>query len=129
MIEIIDGQIFVDGKETNNPELIGYALIDFAKSENTNLLVNNKSVLFKNKGVEVKNKYIKYLENNDMKFTHERKILIDLVSKTNNFDPIDLLDIARESRIKIVPATCYNFLQTCVEADVLEIQPKKYLWK
>lgn len=32
MIEIINGRIFIDGKETTNPELIGYALIDFAES-------------------------------------------------------------------------------------------------
>lgn len=32
MIEIINGRIFIDGKETINPELIGYALIDFAES-------------------------------------------------------------------------------------------------
>lgn len=32
MIEIINGRIFIEGKETTNPELIGYALIDFAES-------------------------------------------------------------------------------------------------
>lgn len=32
MLEIINGRIFIDGKETVNPELIGYALLDFAES-------------------------------------------------------------------------------------------------
>lgn len=33
MIEIVNNRIFVDGVETTNPELIGYALIDFAQSQ------------------------------------------------------------------------------------------------
>lgn len=32
MIEIVNGKIYVDNKETTNPELIGLALIDFAES-------------------------------------------------------------------------------------------------
>ena len=31
-IEIKDGRIFVEGKETVNPELIGWAVIDAAES-------------------------------------------------------------------------------------------------
>lgn len=33
MLEIVNNRIFVDGVETNNPELIGWALIDFAQSQ------------------------------------------------------------------------------------------------
>lgn len=32
MLEIINNRIFVDGVETIDPTLIGYALIDFAES-------------------------------------------------------------------------------------------------
>ena len=32
MIEIINGRIFIDGKETVDPTLIGYALLDFAET-------------------------------------------------------------------------------------------------
>lgn len=31
-IEIKDGRIFVEGKETTDPELIGYSMLDFAES-------------------------------------------------------------------------------------------------
>ena len=33
MIEIVNGRIFVNGKETVDPTLIGYAIIDFAESQ------------------------------------------------------------------------------------------------
>lgn len=33
MIEIVNGRVFVDGVETIDPTLIGYAIIDFAESQ------------------------------------------------------------------------------------------------
>lgn len=33
MIEIVNGRVFVDGVETVDPTLIGYAIIDFAESQ------------------------------------------------------------------------------------------------
>lgn len=33
MIEICNGRVFVNGKETVDPTLIGYALLDFAESQ------------------------------------------------------------------------------------------------
>lgn len=33
MIEIVNGEIFIDGHKTTDPELIGYALLDFAESQ------------------------------------------------------------------------------------------------
>jgi hypothetical protein len=33
MIEIVNGRVFVEGKETVDPTLIGYALLDFAESQ------------------------------------------------------------------------------------------------
>lgn len=33
MIEIVNGKIFVEGKETVDPTLIGYALLDFAENQ------------------------------------------------------------------------------------------------
>lgn len=34
MIEIIDGLVFVNGEQTNNPELIGLALLDLIENDN-----------------------------------------------------------------------------------------------
>lgn len=33
MIEILNGRVFVEGRETVDPTLIGYALLDFAESQ------------------------------------------------------------------------------------------------
>jgi len=33
MIEIVNGRVFVDGKETVDPTLIGYAVLDFAETQ------------------------------------------------------------------------------------------------
>lgn len=40
MISINNGEIFIDGKHTTNPELIGLALLDFAETiENDGLAI------------------------------------------------------------------------------------------
>lgn len=33
MIEIVNGRVFVEGKETTDPTLIGCAVLDFAESQ------------------------------------------------------------------------------------------------
>jgi len=33
MIEIVNGRVFVEGVETTDPVLIGYAIIDFAETQ------------------------------------------------------------------------------------------------
>ncbi len=48
MIEIKHGRVFVNGKETNNPTEIGYAMLDFAENieeqSNNNQIVNDFSI-------------------------------------------------------------------------------------
>ena len=47
MIEIIKGQIFIDGKQTNNPELIYYALLDFSETtadDNYSIVLKERDV-------------------------------------------------------------------------------------
>lgn len=45
MIEIINGKIFIDGKESVDPVLIGYALLDFAETiENDGLKIELKEM-------------------------------------------------------------------------------------
>lgn len=49
MIEIINGRIFIDGKETVDPTFIGYALLDFAENQEDNGL----KIVFKEQDVFV----------------------------------------------------------------------------
>ena len=44
MIEIINGRVFVEGKETVDPTLIGYAVLDAAESESVELTFTDKEV-------------------------------------------------------------------------------------
>lgn len=47
MIEIVNGRVFVDGKETVDPTLIGYAVIDFAetqKNDSLKIILKNQDV-------------------------------------------------------------------------------------
>lgn len=129
MISIKGKQIFIHNEfgeviETTNPELIGLAILD-SLNESSEEIDRNKNLSIK----ELKQKYIQFLNNNKMSVTTERKLLIDLLLKIDNFEPYDLINEAMKSEVKIVPATCYNFLKTCVDSGILEIQPKKYFLK
>jgi hypothetical protein len=43
MLEIVNGRVFVEGVETIDPVLIGYAVIDFAETqENDNIKISLK---------------------------------------------------------------------------------------
>jgi len=124
MIKIENNQFYFNGIETTNPELIGLAILDFIDNGGTE--IPEKKNTAKNKEIS-KNKYFSYLSQNKLSITRERKLLIDLFLGINDFEPIELIKKALE--IKITPATCYNFIQTCVDAEILEIQPKKYIFK
>ena len=38
MIEIVNGRVFVEGKETIDPTLIGYAMLDFVETTKQDIL-------------------------------------------------------------------------------------------
>jgi len=44
MIEIVNGRVFVEGVETIDPTLIGYALLDFAESQENDGMMELKSI-------------------------------------------------------------------------------------
>lgn len=124
MIKIENNQFYINGFKTVDPELIGYAILDFIENGGKDIPTNKKTA--KNKAIS-KDKYFDYLRENKMSITRERKLLIDMFLDIKHFEPIELIKKALNH--KITPATCYNFIQTCVDADILEIQPKKYIFK
>jgi len=124
MIRIENNQFYIKGVTTTNPELIGLAILDFIENDGKEIPVNKKAA--KNKALS-KDKYFEYLSQNKLSITRERKLLIDLFLNIKDFEPINLIKKALNH--KITPATCYNFIQTCVDAEILEIQPKKYIFK
>ncbi|OCB77962.1 hypothetical protein [Flavobacterium crassostreae] len=48
-IEIENGRVFIKGKETTDPVLIGYAVLDYAEELNTNMFENKNNVQIRSK--------------------------------------------------------------------------------
>ncbi len=124
MITIIESKVFVNGKETVNPELIGLAVLDLAENRNGIISLNIPQRLSQD---ELREKFFNHLKENNLRHTHERKTLIELAFTINPFKPTELVKRATDHRI--AQASCYNFIQTCVDAGIVEIQPRKYFFK
>lgn len=104
-IEISNGRVFVQGKETVDPVLIGYAVLDYAENSHVDLS-------------ELKERYHRYIKNRKYRKTFERDTLIDLMASKNITTPQNLAIEAK--KINISQATCYNlfeFLKTSGIAD------------
>lgn len=93
MIEIVNGKVFVEGKETVDPLLIGYAVLDAAE----NAVIDISSI---------KEKYLEYIKNKNFRKTQEREMLIDLMVSKNITNQIDLVKEAK--KMFICQASCYN---------------------
>jgi thiamine biosynthesis protein ThiC len=93
-IEIEKGRVFVEGKETVDPVLIGYAVLDYAENCNVDLSA-------------IKEKYHAYIKERNHRKTYERETLIDLMVSKNITTAQDLAVEAK--KIFISQATCYNF--------------------
>jgi len=124
MIQIINDKVFVNGKETVNPELIGLAVLDLAENRNRIISLNIPKKLSQD---ELRDKFFNHLKENNLRHTHERKTLIELAFTINPFEPTEL--VKRATDLRIAQASCYNFIQTCVDAGIVEIQPRKYFFK
>lgn len=114
MIEVVNGNILIDGIATTNPELIGLAMLDS---------IENKKV---NKD-EIKKKYFDFIKLNSLRKTPEREILLDLIVDKNITNPVFLAEQAEI--LFITRATTYSFIRFLVNADILICQPKKYIFK
>lgn len=104
-IEIEKGRVFVDGKETVDPVLIGYAVLDYAENPHVDLS-------------EIKEKYHTYIKNRKHRKTYERETLIDLMVSKNITTPQNLAIEAK--KINISQATCYNFFGFLKESGIAD---------
>lgn len=112
MLQTQSGKVFIDGKETTDATLIGYAYLDQAErlSDNSNL----------------SQKFESYLKENRFSFTNERKVLLDILLSMKAFDGVEFANKAMSSKCPVSHATCYNFLQLCIDAEIVNVAPKKY---
>lgn len=131
MIQIKKGKVFVEVEpglmvETTNPELIGLAVLDFASDY---FLKPTRQLTSKEKEI-IKESFFNYIKNQGLRTTLERKELINHAVENNNFTAIEFVKGATQLfKKRVSRPTCYNFLETLVESNILEIQPKKYTFK
>jgi len=104
-IEIEKGRVFLDGKETVDPVLIGYAVLDYAENSAIDLST-------------LKQKYHEYIKDRKHRKTQERETLIDLIVLKNLTTPQDLA--AEAKKINISQATCYNVFVFLKELGIVD---------
>lgn len=107
MITIINKKVFVDGKKTNDPTLIGLAVLDS---------IENKDSLY-NSMLSRKDKIKVFMQEEQMRNTVERKCMIDIVCSMAVFNSEDF--IAKVERRQISRASAYNFISLLQQAGVL----------
>ena len=122
MLEIYNNRVFVNGKETINPEEIGFALLDYAENLPDNQPINDFDFLVDRN--EIVERFAKYLSENAFRNTLERRNLIELLVTMNDFSAKEFVKAAMQ--LKASYPTCYNFLQVCVDAKILNVSPKTY---
>ena len=76
MIEIVNGRVFVEGKETIDPTLIGYAMLDFAESVENDFSLKDIE-LIKAKGIQ---DYLQEHGSNDEKINNKIRKMEGLVN-------------------------------------------------
>lgn len=123
ILEISNGRVFIDGKETVNPEYIGYAILDYAES-NTDVSSTTSLDFIVNES-DLVEKYSSFIKENALRSTFERECLVKLLSKMkNNFVAKEFVKKGMETSVSY--PTCYNFLNSAVDAGIIEMNPKTY---
>lgn len=107
MITIRRNKVFVEGKKTTDPTLIGLAILDS---------IENKDSIY-NDMLNRKDKIKAFMEEEQMRNTVERKCMVDIVCSMAVFNSEDF--IAKVERKKISRASAYNFISLLQQAGVL----------
>lgn len=108
-IEIANGRVFLDGKETVDPVMIGYAVLDYAENTNNDLAT-------------LRERYHEYIKTRNHRKTFERESLIEIMVDKNIINPQDLAVEAK--KMNISQATCYNFFSFLKETGIADFSNK-----
>ncbi|RKS00427.1 hypothetical protein [Flavobacterium sp. 102] len=121
-IEIINNRIFIEGKETIDPVLIGYAVLDAV--ENSTASQSKTMMLGELISQEIKAKYFSMVDRKTM----ERELILDFVLKTKSFETIKKLKNGFDlvHKIRINHGTFYNTVNDLIEKGVLIKQPQVF---
>ena len=114
MITIANNKVFVQGKPTNDPTLIGLAVLDSLDSKED--MVASHS--------DRRDKINAYVKQKQLRNTLERRHLTDIVCSMFIFSSDEL--IQRSEKLNISRASAYNFTVLLKDANI--ITPKEHLF-
>lgn len=114
MITIVKNKVFVEGKETKDPTLIGLAILDALESKKGKIINHS----------DRREKIIAYIKQKRLRNTLERRSLIDIVCSMLVFSSEELIE--RAENLKISRASAYNFTVLLKDANI--ITPKEHLF-
>lgn len=107
MITIVNNQVFVEGKQTTDPTLIGLALLDALESKKGKIINHS----------DRREKINAYIKQKRLRNTLERRNLIDIVCSMFVFSSEELIE--RAENLKISRASAYNFTVLLKEANII----------
>lgn len=114
MITIANNKVFVQGKQTNDPTLIGLAILDAIES-NQDMAVDHS---------DRRDKINAYVKQKQLRKTLERRHLTDIVCSMFIFSSEELIE--RAEKLNISRASAYNFTVLLKDANI--ITPKEHLF-
>ena len=114
MITIVNNQVFVEGKQTNDPTLIGLAILDAIESKQ-DMIINQS---------DRREKISAYVKQKRLRNTLERRQLTDIVCSMFVFSSEELIE--RAKKLKISRGSAYNFTVLLKDANI--ITPKEHLF-
>lgn len=107
MITIVNNQVFVEGKKTTDPTLIGLAILDAVESKQ-DMIINQS---------DRREKISAYIKQKRLRNTLERRHLIDIVCSMFVFSSEELIESAE--KLNISRASAYNFTVLLKEANII----------
>ena len=107
MIIIANNQFFVQGKQTNDPTLIGLALLDAIESKQDMVVYHS----------DRREKISAYIKQKRLRKTLERRQLTDIVCSMLVFSSEELIE--RAKKLKISRGSAYNFTVLLKDANII----------
>ena len=114
MITIANNTVFINGKQTTDPTLIGLAMLDSIEL-NKEMAVDHS---------DRRDKINAYVKSKGLRNTLQRKKLIDIVCSMFIFNSEQLIE--RAEKMQISTASAYNFTVLLREAKI--ISKKEHLF-
>ena len=107
MITIVNNQVFVQGKQTTDPTLIGLAILDAIESKQDMAIDQS----------DRREKISAYIKQKRLRNTLERRHLIDIVCSMFVFSSEELIE--RAEKLNISRASAYNFTVLLKDANII----------